>query len=203
MNEFDELMRKYEYAKQMLETEIDILIKEFSYCHHYNPVEHVKSRLKEERSIKEKLKRKQLECNKINILKNIEDVVGIRIVCSFLTDVYDIVVMLIQSKNIIIKERKDYITTPKDTGYTSYHLIVLVPIYLQGRVEYIPAEIQIRTVAMDFWASLDHKIQYKFDGNIPDEVKNKMYDYSLTIKELDKKMLSLNEIIEKYKEEGI
>ena len=131
--EMDELIQKYQYAKQMLETEIDIMIKEFSYKHHYNPVEHVKSRLKDERSIQEKLDRKHLAHTKKNIINEVEDVVGIRIVCSFLTDVYDIVGMLIQSKNILIKERKDYITNPKETGYSSYHLIVLVPIYLQNK----------------------------------------------------------------------
>lgn len=202
MNDIDEIMEKYQFGKQMLETEIDILIKEFALAHGYNPVEHIKSRIKSKKSITEKLIRKNLEINTSNIVNHLEDIIGIRIVCSFISDVYDIVSTITQSRNIIIKERKDYITNPKDTGYSSYHLIVFVPIYLRGKVEYVPAEIQVRTVAMDFWASLDHKIQYKFDEeSIPDDVKNELFDYSLAIKELDKRMMNLNELMKKYKKE--
>lgn len=197
--EFDELFHKYEYAKQRLETEIDILMKDFAYKHQYNPVEHVKSRIKTKSSILEKLKRRGLEPTIENVKKHIDDVVGVRIVCSFLTDVYDIVSILSSSKNLIVREKKDYISNPKSTGYTSYHLIVMVPVYLTEKVEHVFAEIQIRTIAMDFWASLDHKIQYKFEDDIPEDVKNQMYDYSITIKELDKKILALNEVVQKYK----
>lgn len=201
MNEYDEILNKYEFGRQMLETEINIMIKEFSLNHHYNPVEHVKSRIKEKRSILEKLNRKGLEPTVPNIVNNVADIIGLRIVCSFITDVYDIVSMISQSKNIIIKERKDYITNPKDTGYSSYHLIVFVPIYLRNRIEYVQAEIQIRSVAMDFWASLDHKIQYKFEGKIPEDIKQELYSYSLTIKELDRRMMNLNDLMEKYKKD--
>lgn len=133
-----------------------------------------------------------------NMKDNVYDVVGIRIVCSFLTDVYDIVSMITNSSNIIIKERKDYISNPKESGYSSYHLIVLVPIYLSTGKEYVYAEIQIRTIAMDFWASLDHKIRYKFDNSIPEEVQEEMYNSSLAITELDRKMLNLNELVNRY-----
>ena len=107
--------------------------------------------------------------------------------------------MLSESRKFIIKERKDYIKNPKDTGYSSYHLIVLVPIYIDGVMEYVPAEVQIRTVAMDFWASLDHKIQYKFEENIPEDIKQELYEYSVTIHELDRRMMNLNELMTKYK----
>lgn len=192
---------KYKFAERMLTTEIDILIQEFSHRSGYNPVEHVKARMKSEESIRHKLAKKGQAYTALNILKYVDDVVGIRIVCSFLTDVYDIVSMIVSSKNILVKERKDYIANPKETGYTSYHLIVLVPVYLQEGVEYMECEIQIRTIAMDFWASLDHKISYKFPKEIPEEVKKEMYDYSLIIKQLDKKMLEVNEIMNQYKEE--
>ncbi len=202
MNDIDEIMEKYQFGKQMLETEIDILIKEFASTHGYNPVEHVKSRIKSKKSINEKLVRKNLEITTVNIVNHLVDIIGIRIVCSFIPDVYDIVSTISQSKNIIIKERKDYIASPKKSGYSSYHLIVFVPIYLKGKVEYVPAEIQIRTVAMDFWASLDHKIQYKFEGNtIPDEVEEELYKYSRAINELDTRMMNLNELMKKYKKE--
>lgn len=202
MNDIDEIMEKYQFGKQMLETELDILIKEFALAHGYNPVEHIKSRIKSKKSITEKLARKNLEINTYNIVNHIEDIIGIRLVCSFISDVYDIVATISQSRNIIIKERKDYIATPKNTGYSSYHLIVFVPIYLKGKVEYVPAEIQVRTVAMDFWASLDHKIQYKFDGySLPEDVKKELFDYSLAIKRLDERMMNLNELMKKYKKE--
>lgn len=132
--------------------------------------------------------------------RNIHDAVGIRIVVSFLSDVYDIVSVLKSSQALIIVSQQDYIKEPKDTGYISYHLNVLIPIYLNGKTEYIEGEIQVRTVAMDFWASLDHKIEYKFDNadKIPIEVYDKMYENSLIIKELDKKMMRLNETVNKY-----
>lgn len=191
-------MAKYSYALRNLETEVNILIDEFAIKHGYNPVEHIKSRIKSAESIIKKLCEKGYEVNEENIYNHVHDIVGIRIVCSFLTDVYDIV-GLIENNNLIkIKDRKDYIETPKESGYTSYHLIVLVPVYLSDRIEYVEAEIQIRTVAMDFWASLDHKISYKFKGEIPDAVKAQIKDYAKDIKELDKKMLDLNYIVNKY-----
>lgn len=202
MNDIEEIMNKYQFGKQMLETEIDILLKEFALVHGYNPVEHVKSRIKTKKSIIEKLYRKNLEVTTSNIVRHIDDIIGIRIVCSFITDVYDIVATITASRNIIIRERQDYIANPKRTGYSSYHLNVFVPIYLKNKVEYVPAEIQIRTVAMDFWASLDHKIQYKFEGDmIPDDVRTELFNYSLAIKELDKRMMNLNELMKKYKKE--
>ena len=150
-------LEKCRYAKQMLESQIDILIKDFTFNHGYNPVEHVKGRIKSLESIKAKLEKHHKEFTAENVIQNVKDIVGIRIVCSFLSDVFDMVYLISHTKNIIIKQREDYIQNPKDTGYMSYHLQVLVPVYLQEHAEYIECEIQIRTVAMDFWATLDHK----------------------------------------------
>lgn len=184
----------------MLETEINILVDEFVFNHGYNPVEHIKSRIKSEKSIKNKLKDKGYDYTLANIKKYIHDVVGIRIVVSFFSDVYDIVSVLKNSQDLIIVKQQDYIKEPKDTGYISYYLNVLIPIYLNNKTEYVEGEIQIRTIAMDFWASLDHKIEYKFSDTekIPLEVYDKMYENSLIIKELDKKMMHLNETVNKY-----
>ncbi len=189
---------KYEYAKKMLETELEILIHSFEQKHGYTPVEHMKSRMKTSSSIQKKLERKGYEYTEENIVKHVNDIIGFRIVVSFLSDVYDIVSLISHSTNIIIKERKDYIAAPKTTGYTSYHLIVLIPVYLENLVEYVQAEIQVRTVAMDFWASLDHKIRYKFKESIPEEVKKEMENYAKDIQQLDKKMYYLNQIMSKY-----
>lgn len=192
-------MLKYKFALNMLETEIRILIDEFEFKNKYNPVEHIKSRIKTIESASIKLKSRGYDVNVDNIKNHVHDMVGIRIVCSFLSDVKNIVDIIENSKHLKIKEKKDYISNPKDTGYISYHLIVYVPIYIDNNEEYVEAEIQIRTVAMDFWASLDHKIQYKFPNDIPDEIKKELYNCSLVTKILDNKMQSLNEIVTKYK----
>lgn len=198
--EISSLMLKYNFALQLLETQFNILIKEFEFKNKYNPVEHMKSRLKTEKSIIDKLNKKGYEVTTKNMISHVHDIIGIRIVCSFLDDVYDIVDIIKSSKQFKIKEEKDYIKNPKSTGYMSYHLIVLVPIYLNETVEHVEAEIQIRTSAMDFWASIDHKVQYKFPSEIPEEVKKEMYNCSLDIRKLDEKMYQLNEIVNKYKE---
>ena len=200
IKEKDKLFLYYNFALRMLETEINILVDEFVFNHGYNPVEHIKSRIKSEKSIKNKLKDKGYDYTLANIKKYIHDVVGIRIVVSFLSDVYDIVSVLKNGQDLIIVKQQDYIKEPKDTGYISYHLNVLIPIYLNNKTEYVEGEIQIRTIAMDFWASLDHKIEYKFSDTekIPLEVYDKMYENSLIIKELDKKMMHLNETVNKY-----
>lgn len=195
--EINELMLKYEFAKQLLETQLNILIKEFEYNNHSNPVEHIKSRIKTEKSIREKLNKKGYEYTADNLRRHVHDIVGLRIVCSFVSDVYRIVDMIKSSEQIKIVAEKDYIETPKETGYISYHLIVLVPVYLNNDTEYLEAEIQIRTIAMDFWASIDHKIHYKF-AEAPQEVQDELYKCSLDIKALDNRMNQLNEIVHKY-----
>lgn len=199
--EVSELMIKYNFALQMLETQFNILIKEFEFKNKYNPVEHMKSRLKTEKSIIDKLNKKGYEITTKNMISHVHDIIGIRIVCSFLNDVYDIVDIIKSSKQFKIKEEKDYIKNPKSTGYMSYHVIVLVPIYLNDTVEYVEAEVQIRTSAMDFWASIDHKVQYKFPSEIPEEVKKEMYNCSIDIRKLDEKMQQLNEFVNKYNKE--
>ena len=196
--EWDAMLLKYKFAKTKLEADLEILLKEYEYKNEYNPVEHIKSRLKSERSILKKLEEKGYEKNIENIKKHIHDIVGFRIVCSFLSDVYDIVGIIKNSKTFKIINESDYIANPKDTGYTSYHLNVLVPVHLEEKLEYIEAEIQIRTVAMDFWASLDHKLQYKLPKNIPIYLERELLSCSDEIKIIDAKMQHLYEIVKKY-----
>ena len=198
-NDLTHQMLKYNFALDKLNTELNILIKEYEYKNNYQPVEHIKSRIKTVESAIKKLENKGYEINLKNLINHVHDMVGIRIVCSFLSDVYDIVNIIEKSDFIAIKDKKDYIKNPKQSGYSSYHLIVLVPIFLDDKKEYIEAEIQIRTMAMDFWASLDHKIQYKFRDKINDEIKDEMYKCSIAISNLDTKMLELNKEVEKYR----
>ena len=193
-------MLKYYLAKETLLNRVKGLMKEFEINNDYNPVEHIKARIKTEESVVAKLINRGYEVTLDNMVKHIHDMVGIRIVCSFLSDVYDIAKVLEQSEQFEIRKKKDYIKEPKETGYMSYHLMVNVPIYLNGGKELIETEIQIRTVAMDFWASLDHKIQYKFESDIPKEVVEEMYKCSQDIKNLDHRMLDLNMTVNRYQD---
>lgn len=190
--DYKELLLKYNAALKTLETQIAILIQDYEFKNHYNPVEHVKSRIKSYDSIVNKLKSRDYDVTVENIENHIHDVVGLRIVCSFLSDVYAIVKLLEDSDQITVHTKKDYISNPKDSGYSSYHLLVYVPVYLIDGVEMVEAEIQIRTVAMDFWASLDHKIRYKFKGDIPNQIQENMYKCALDINDLDQKMVDMN-----------
>ena len=199
MNNKKEMFLKYEFALQTLLTELNILLKEYEYKNNMNPVEHIKSRIKTEESALEKLKRKGYPSDFENMVLHVHDMVGVRLVCSFKSDVYDIVNIIKNSKLLTIKKEQDFIKSPKETGYSSYHLNVIVPIYLNNNIEYIEAEIQIRTVAMDFWATLEHKIRYKFEGTIPEEVSKELLNCSKEAKILDNKMYILNEIMNKYK----
>lgn len=196
--EYKEMMLKYNFAMQRLETELNILLKEYEYKNGYNPVEHVKTRMKSLDSAIKKLTDKGYEVTIDNLVRKVYDMIGVRIVCSFLSDVYDIVELIKNSKQFIIKRENNYIDFPKESGYRSYHLIILVPIHLGERTEYIEAEIQVRTVAMDFWASLDHKLRYKFPDMIPDEIRYSLFECSKDIDKLDLKMESLYEMLKHY-----
>ena len=196
--EYNEMMLKYNFAMQRLETELNILLKEYEYKNGYNPVEHVKTRMKSLDSAIKKLTDKGYEVTVDNLVRKVYDMIGVRIVCSFLSDVYDIVDLIKNSKQFIIKRENNYIDFPKESGYRSYHLIILVPIHLGERTEYIEAEIQVRTVAMDFWASLDHKLRYKFPDMIPDEIRYSLFECSKDIDKLDLKMESLYEMLKHY-----
>lgn len=196
--EYKEMMLKYNFAMQRLETELNILLKEYEHKKGYNPVEHIKTRMKSLDSAIKKLRDKNCEITVDNLIRRVYDMIGVRIVCSFLSDVYDIVDLIKGAKQFIIKRENDYIDNPKESGYRSYHLIVLVPIHLEERIEYIEAEIQIRTVAMDCWASLDHKLRYKFPDRIPVEIRDGLLECSKDIDKLDLKMQSLYEILRQY-----
>lgn len=198
-NELKEEMLKYKFALNRLVSEIENLIEEYKFKNEYNPVEHIKSRIKSMDSIKGKLARKELDFSVENMIRNVHDVVGVRIVCSFLADVYEVVGMIKSSKQFIVKDESDYIKNPKDSGYSSYHINLLVPVHLLDRTEYIEAEVQIRTVAMDCWASLDHKLRYKLPEEVPETIKFNMNLRAKEIRNLDKSMQYLYELIQDYK----
>ncbi len=196
---FKEMMLKYQFAKKRLETEMEILLQEYELSYGYNPVEHIKSRVKTMDSIRKKLTRKGYKVTIDNILRHVHDVVGFRIVCSFLSDVYDLVEIIKSYQQFIIKEENDYIKKPKDSGYMSYHLNLLVPIHLFNQTEYIEVEVQIRTVAMDCWASLDHKLRYKLPKKLPLALEQEMIHCSTEMMKIDAKMQELYKIVKKNK----
>lgn len=198
--DYQEMMLKYEFAKKKIETELEILLREYAFTIGYNPVEHIKSRIKSLDRIVEKLNRKEKKVNVDNITRYVSDVVGMRIVCSFIKDVYTIVDIIRSTGEFIVKSEKDYIEEPKESGYRSYHMIVLVPIHLENRTEYIQVEIQIRTVAMDCWASLDHKLRYKVPGKLSKELENEIVESANDMLEIDKKMQRMADIINGIKE---
>ena len=188
-----EVILIYTSALKEIGTKLEILNDEFQHVHQYNPIEHIKSRIKTSESIVKKLKKHGYESTIDNMINYINDIAGIRIICSFTTDIYRIAEMLERQSDIKIISIKDYIKRPKSSGYKSYHMIVSIPIYLSEKRVDAKVEIQIRTVAMDFWASLEHKINYKFDVNVPEYIKEELYACAKMVSELDAKMLSLNE----------
>jgi putative GTP pyrophosphokinase len=185
------LMLPYKFALEEVNTKINILSQEFKYFHDYNPIEHVKSRLKTPESIIGKMQRKGLDITLENIKEFIRDIAGIRITCSYKSDIYKISDMLQSQKDITVFEIKDYIKNPKPNGYQSLHLIIKIPIFMSDRIEDVFVEIQIRTIAMDFWASLEHKIFYKYNKEIPQRIKDELKEAAETASHLDNKMEKL------------
>lgn len=190
---WEEVVLIYNSALKEIGTKLEILNDEFQHVHQYNPIEHIKSRIKRPQSIVKKLKKHGYESTIDNMVKYVNDIAGVRVICSFTSDIYRIAEMIINQNDIKVVSVKDYILNPKPSGYKSYHLIVTIPIFLSDRIVDAKVEIQIRTVAMDFWASLEHKIHYKFEGNVPMHIKQELVECANMVSDLDAKMLSLNE----------
>lgn len=195
VDSWKEVMLDYNSALKQIETKLSILNDEFQHIHRYNPIEHIKARIKTPESIVKKLRRYGLDFTLDNMEAAVNDIAGVRITCSFTSDIFRLAEMIRDQKDIKVLSTKDYITTPKPSGYRSYHMIISVPVYFSDRIKDVKVEIQIRTVAMDFWASLEHKINYKFEGNVPRHIKEELIECSSMIADLDAKMLSLNEEI--------
>ena len=185
----------YNSALKEVKTKVEILNDEFQQVHQYNPIEYVKARIKTPESIVKKLKRYGKETSIENMINYINDIAGIRIVCSFTSDIYKLAEMIGKQKDLTVVSVKDYIKNPKESGYKSYHMLVTIPIFMSDRTVNTKVEIQIRTMAMDFWASLEHKIYYKFEGNAPDYISRDLRECSEIVSMLDAKMLQLNEAI--------
>ncbi|HAB61524.1 MAG TPA: GTP pyrophosphokinase [Lachnospiraceae bacterium] len=191
--EWSNALLLYNSALKEINTKLEILNNEFKLAHQYNPIEHITSRVKSPQSIAKKIRHKGKELTVENIVKYINDIAGVRIICSFTSDIYRIADLIAKQSDIKVLKVKDYIMQPKQNGYASYHMIVSVPIFLSNTVIDTKVEIQIRTIAMDFWASLEHKIYYKFEGNAPERIRKELKECADIVNYLDQKMLSLNE----------
>lgn len=198
--ELTRFMMSYKFALDEVNTKIDILKQEFHYMNDYNPIEHVKSRLKTPESIIKKVYRKGVELSLPSIRENIRDIAGVRITCSFISDIYELSHMLQNQKDITVIECKDYIKNPKPNGYKSLHLILQIPIFMSDRVDNVYVEVQIRTIAMDFWASLEHKIYYKYNKEVPVKLMKELKQAADSVSHLDEKMESIHREISQFKD---
>ncbi len=194
-NEIKMLMTYYECAILEVKTKLDVLNNEFKANTERNPIESIKTRVKSPSSIIEKLERKGYELSVKSIEENLDDVAGIRVICSFVDDIYKVAELLSKQDDIKIITMKDYIKNPKKSGYRSLHLVVEIPIFLSEEKKPMRVEVQIRTIAMDFWASLEHEIHYKKFINANKEILKQLSDCADTIYETDVKMLNIRKKI--------
>ncbi|KTS04446.1 MULTISPECIES: GTP pyrophosphokinase [Microbacterium] len=191
-DEFQRFLMEYRFGLAEVDTKIAILREEFQEMHDYNPIEHVSSRVKTPDSLVDKVRRKGIDTDFDSIRAAITDIAGIRVTCSFIDDAYRLSDLLTQQDDITVRDVKDYIARPKANGYKSLHVIVEVPVFLStGRVQ-VPVEVQFRTIAMDFWASLEHKIYYKYDRLVPADLLDQLKDAADTAAELDTRMERLH-----------
>lgn len=201
MQNFQEVMLMYNCAVKEIRTKFEVLNDDLSVAHNRNPIEMIKTRIKKPQSIFNKLIRKQLDISMESIKENINDVAGVRVICSFVDDIYQVANMFISQDDITLIEVKDYIKNPKENGYRSYHAIVSVPVFFANRKENIKVEVQFRTIAMDFWASLEHNMKYKKNIENANEIINELKNCADIIASTDLKMQEINKKISQSKNE--
>ena len=196
LDSWNTVMFLYNAALQEVSTKLNILNEEFQHIHRYNPIEHIGTRIKSPESIVKKLKKNGHESSIENMIRYVNDIAGVRLICSFTSDIYKLAKMIASQNDLKVLEIKDYIKNPKQSGYKSYHMIVTVPIFLSDHIVETKVEIQIRTIAMDFWASLEHKIYCKFEGNAPAYISKQLRECAKMVSSLDERMLHLNDAIQ-------
>lgn len=188
-HEYLVMLNLYDSAVRLLKLKFEVLNNEFKVLYARNPIHHIDSRLKSPESMIAKLKKKGYDVSIESARKNVNDIAGVRVVCNYIDDVYSVAEMLKRQTDLEIVKIQDYIKTPNYNGYRSLHLDIKVPVYLSDRTEYVVAEVQIRTIAMDFWASLEHDIRYKADkSKLPQGINEEMLECSNKIAEIDAQM---------------
>ena len=186
--QFQQIMMIYESAIKQIETKLDILNKESSVNRTRNPINTVKSRLKSPESIAKKLEKKSLEVSFNSMMKNLNDIAGVRVICPYISDIYSVRDMLLKQPDLKLIKENDYIQNPKESGYRSLHLVMEIPVYLSKTEHNVRVEIQLRTIAMDFWASLEHPLHYKNDAEVPDSIRRELFRVAETIAMTDREM---------------
>ena len=198
MFKFIELEHLYESAIREVKTKLEILDSEFRAKYSYNPIHHIEDRLKSPQSIFEKLKRKNAPFSVESARANLKDIAGVRVICNYIEDIYTVADLLTAQDDVTLVKLKDYIKDPKPNGYRSLHLVIETPVYLSDKKEFVNVEVQIRTIAMDFWASLEHELKYKTDTEVSAELSRRLKECAETIAETDREMqkiyLTLKEI---------
>lgn len=191
------LIQIYNSAMKEVSTKLEILDDEFHILHSYNPIHHLECRIKGIRSIFEKLKKRSAPLTMDSVRENVQDVAGIRVICNFIDDIYAIEKLLLRRADVELLKRKDYIAKPKASGYRSLHIVVKIPVFLSDRTEYVPVEIQMRTVAMDYWASLEHMLRYKNDGTDMAQYAEKLLACADTLAQTEVTMQEIHNSIKK------
>ena len=191
---FDKLMFFYQSALKQLELQMNIIKEEFKIMYNYDLIDHIDTRIKEPKSIVKKMEKKKYKKTYYNLIEKINDIAGMRIVCTLKDDIFFIKDLIKQIPDIHILNEKDYVTNPKPSGYSSYHMIVEVPVKLSQKTIYVKCEIQIRTLAMDFWASFEHKVKYKTEQEVNKKTSKELVNCAKMISKFDDKMISLKNI---------
>ncbi len=195
-HKFEEMMMMYQCAIQEVTTKLEVLSREMSVRNNRNPIETIKFRIKKPKSIAEKLIRKGFPITLESVSENLSDVAGVRVICSFIEDIYTIAKMLTNQDDIRLLEVKDYIKNPKENGYRSFHMIIEIPVFFSDEKRYMKVEVQIRTMAMDFWASLEHQVKYKRDVANAEEISNRLKECAELIAATDAEMQNIAHAIE-------
>ena len=194
--QYREMVQLYDSAIREVRTKLEVLDNEFRVRYARNPIHHIDSRLKSPSSMMEKLERKGLPQTVEAAEENLTDIAGVRIVCNYLEDIYHIRRLLLHQRDVELVRERDYIKNPKESGYRSLHLIIRIPVFLSSHTELVPVEVQIRTIAMDFWASLEHQLRYKADGHVPADICDELQAVGRDIAALDNRMQEIHDRIE-------
>lgn len=196
------LEQEYKAAIKEVTTKLEILDEEFKCSHEHNPIHHIETRLKSPKSSINKLIKLNKPLNLEELQANVKDIAGVRVVCNYIDDIYTIAHLLTNQSDIRLMTEKDYIANPKPNGYRSLHLVVTVPIFLSKGVKYVPVEVQIRTIAMDFWASLEHSLRYKVPTDTTKEIEKRLYDCAESISLVDSEMQMIHKTIQEHEFTG-
>lgn len=196
VDDFFSVQCRYQAAIREIQTKLENLDDEFQMKHRRNPIHHMQSRMKTIRSMMEKLERKHLQQSITSAVDNLTDIAGIRVICSYLQDVYTVADLLTSQDDVHVVKVRDYIKNPKSNGYRSLHLVVEVPVYLsEGRLA-VPVEVQIRTIAMDFWATLEHSLRYKAQDQVPQSISDELQQTAADIAAIDMRMQGIHDEVE-------